>query len=196
MEIIWTEIFSNDELRLFHTFFKKMEIIKIQLKDKEKQKWKFEGCYILNLDYNNDFKKLSDFHFYTTNYFLNNSVKRMCIQPLSILDNNHKNDNDEDINNRLITWFLNGERIFKYGIDILGQSHGQFINEKMDQFLSGVDWDLIKIENNKKNIKQKIKNNFYDTKSGVFIAELLCKDEVLDIIINSKKVTIDDIFNY
>jgi len=37
VEITWTEIFSNDELRLFHTFFKKMEIIKIQLKDKEKQ---------------------------------------------------------------------------------------------------------------------------------------------------------------
>lgn len=193
MEITWTEIFNNDELKLFHTLFKKMEIIKIQLKDKKNQEWNFKGCYILNLNYN-DLQELSDFHFYTTNYFLSNSVKRICIQPLSILDNNHKNDTDEDINNRLIAWFLNGERIFKYDLDILGQSHGQFIEEKMEQFLLGIDWDKIQIENNKKTLKNIIKTNLNNVSSAVLIAHELYKDKIIDIIINSKKVTIDDIF--
>ncbi len=193
MEIIWNNIYSDKELKLYHTQFKKMEIIKILQLD-ESQSWVFEGCYILNLKYNND-TEVSDYHFYTTDYFLDIGVKRMCIQPNPILDQSYKSDSESDIDQRIITWFKNCQQKFLTGIDVLGQPHGSFISENFKQLQSGVESDSIKELTEKEKRIKIIENNFYSAKNGLLAAFKLLKNGVIEILINSKKVSIFEIFS-
>lgn len=194
MEIIWTKIFDNEKLELYHSFFKKMEIIKvIELNDINQQF--FAGCYILNLKYD-DLGEVSKYHFYTTNFFLDDGIKRMCIQPYSMLDQNYQKDNDEDINQRIITWFKNGQQIFKYGIDVLGQEHGNLIDKNYKNLQNGIDSDEAKkITKDNDFKKENIKSRFENAYQAILIAIILNQNEVINKIINSEKVSIFDIFS-
>jgi hypothetical protein len=70
------------------------------------------------------------------------NVRRVCIQPLRMLDSSHLNDDDSKIDERLAKWFLNNQNIKNYdGFDILGQPHGDFYIERMNYLKEGMSWD-------------------------------------------------------
>jgi len=102
----------------------------------------------------------------TTIYLIRN-IRQLCIQPLLVLDSTHLYDDDSKIDERLENWFKNNQNIKDYGLDILGQPHGTFYNERMKFLKEGLSWDeadklvsKLRASEEKINIYQSIKFNF------------------------------------
>lgn len=186
-----------------------MQIVKLFLFIENQ--WNFKGCYVLNLKYDN-MGEISKYHFYTIDYFIDSGIKRMCIQPLSILSSDHINDTSTQIDERLVSWFKNCNQIHHYGIDVLGQQHGMWCVEKYQKFQEGEDWanvtkkyDDIEVVKEHKNLLVKESDNidkFREFRKNInnavdrcTIACALDKDVVLAILASCKKISINEIFS-